>query len=90
VPLSLTDAAQPAAHIDAADDANDRGLHSLAATISEHGRRVEDVMSDLEQSLTALFATQIAALQRLHDQARDHDRRWAEQNANRRASFAPP
>ena len=87
-PFVLNDAVPPAEHFDT--DAGDRGLPFLVETIADHGRRFEEVLSDLEQSLTALFTTQIETLQRLRDQARDHDRRWAEQSANRRTVFSPP
>ena len=71
-------------------NSGDRGLHPLIEMIGEHGRRFEEALSSLEQSLTALFTTQIETLQRLRDQARDHYRRWAEQAANRRTAFSPP
>jgi hypothetical protein len=87
-PFRFGDAVQPGDHSDNASD--NRGVHQLLETIADHGRRFEEVLSDLEQSLAALFTTQIETLQRLRDQARDHDRRWTEQSANRRTAFSPP
>src|SRR5262249_46819551 len=66
-----------------------RDASPIVERISEHGRRMEEVMSGLEKSLVALFATQTETLNRLRDRLPEHDRRWLEQSANRRAAFAP-
>jgi hypothetical protein len=72
---------------DAALDTDaDSPTHRFQETIAEQSGRLEEVLSDLEQSLVSLFTTQIDALARLGEQARDQERRWVEQTANRRAA----
>jgi hypothetical protein len=66
-----------------------RDVQPIVASISEHGRRMEDMFGELEQSLAAMFATQAETVSRLRDRVLEHDRRWLEQSANRRAAFAP-
>jgi hypothetical protein len=66
-----------------------RDEQSIVERIDEHGRRMEEVMTGLEQSLAALFASQTESLNRLRDRLLEHDRHWLEQAANRRAAFAP-
>ena len=68
-----------------ADTARDEP--SIVERIDEHGRRMEDIVGGLEQSLAALFESQTETLNRLRDRVLEHDRRWLEQSANRRAAF---
>ena len=65
-----------------------RDAQTMAETIGEHGRRMEELISGLEHSLAAMFATQTETVSRLRDRLLEHDRRWLEQSANRRAAFA--
>ncbi len=73
-----------------AADAGDRAVHQLVETVGEHGRRLEEVLSELERSLTTLFNTQLDAFRQLRDHAREQERRWVEQTTNRRTAYAPP
>jgi len=70
---------------DDSGDAYDSGMQRLVNTLAEQGGQLEDVLSDLETSLTSLFTTQFESLSRLCEQARQQERRWVEQSANRRA-----
>ncbi len=58
--------------------------------IDDHGARFEQVLGDLEQSLSELFSKQIEILNHLGDTARQHERRWLEQSTTRRATFSSP
>ncbi len=66
---------------------SDSPTQQFAETIADQGGRLEQVLSDLEHSLVSLFTAQIDALGRLAEQARDQERRWVEQTANRRAAL---
>jgi hypothetical protein len=68
--------------------AGDQGAPRLMDAIDDHGRHFEQVLSDLEQSLSRLFTTQIEILNHLGDTARQHERRWQEQSTTRRATYS--
>jgi hypothetical protein len=75
-------------------DQSDAGAHSqvldaIIERIGDHGRRLDDALGELERSLAGLFASQTETLNHLRDRVLEHDRRWLEQSANRRAAFAP-
>ena len=74
--------------VDYAATPADENARGLADAIDDHGRHFEQVLSDLEQSLSRLFTTQIEILNHLGDTARQHERRWQEQSTTRRATYA--
>lgn len=67
--------------------ANSRAARQMQDSLDEHGRQFEQIMGELEAALARLFGTQIDILTRLREQADEHERRWVEHGAARRASF---
>lgn len=64
------------------------GQRQFVEAVDDGSRQLEQALHDLESSLTNLFQTQIETLNRLRDQTQQHERRWTEQTAARRAAFA--
>jgi hypothetical protein len=60
-------------------------VQDLAAQIDDGSRRIAQTVGDLDTSLARLFETQIESLQRLVERALEHERRWVDAAAMRRA-----
>lgn len=86
-PLDAPDAASFSTDAGDASQPGDRGFRQVQRALDEHGRQFEQIVGDLEAALTRLFGVQLDVLTRLREQADEHERRWVEHGAARRASF---
>ena len=88
-PMIDSEVATPPARRSGRDDGN-RQVEHVIETVGEHTQRLEEVLNELEQSMTSLLTTQLNSFHRLRDQAQEQERRWLEQTADRRASYSQP